>query len=231
MVEDTDPTDYRNNPGARRKEWFRYYSEKRIGHQWFQLHLLDGLTVQSVLEVGPNLGLVSALLVNAGFTVTTMDILPSQDPRPNINHIRCDLTEVDAKTLSGQDVIICCETLEHLPWDRVQMVLTKFFAAQPKYLIISVPYMGFQIDWRLYLNAFTWRSKLSFKKLNFLRPFKIDESNPWDHKWEAGYKGYSLAAIETKIAAAGWRIIRRDFTSPTRSVFYLLDPKGSYGQT
>ena len=107
----------------------------------------------------------------------------------------------------------------------------QIFAAQPKYLIISVPYMGFQIDWRLYLNAFTWRSKLSFKKLNFLRPFKIDESNPWDHKWEAGYKGYSLAAIETKIAAAGWRIIRRDFTSPTRSVFYLLDPKGSYGQT
>ncbi|MFP6727517.1 MAG: hypothetical protein VCB63_11775, partial [Alphaproteobacteria bacterium] len=69
------------------------------------------------------------------------------------------------------------------------------------------------------------------KKLNFLRPFKIDESNPWDHKWEAGYTGYSLAAIETKIDAAGWRIIRRDFTSPTRSVFYLLDPKGSYGQT
>ena len=85
MVEDTDPTDYRNNPGARQKEWFRYYSEKRIGHQWFQLHLLDGLTVQSVLEVGPNLGLVSALLVNAGFTVTTMDMLPSQDPRAQYN--------------------------------------------------------------------------------------------------------------------------------------------------
>ena len=125
MVEDTDPTDYRNNPGARRMEWFRYYSEKRIGHQWFQLQLLDGLAIQSVLEVGPKLGLVSALLVNAGFTVTTMGMVPSLDPRPNTNHFGCDLFEVHAKILSGQDVIICCETLGHLPWDRVQMVLAK----------------------------------------------------------------------------------------------------------
>ena len=75
-----------------------------------------------------------------------MDMVPSLDPRPNTNNIRCDLIEVDAKTLSGQDVIICCETLEHLPWDQVQMVLAKIFAAQPKYLIIFMPYMGFQID-------------------------------------------------------------------------------------
>ena len=65
-----------------------------------------------------------------------MDMVPSMDPRPNTNHIRCALNEVDAKTLSGQDVIICCETLEHLPWDRVQMVLAKFLgtAEIPDYI-------------------------------------------------------------------------------------------------
>ena len=186
------PTDFNDNPGKRQKEWFRYYSEKRIGHQWFQLHLLKGLAIQSVLEIGPNLGLVSALLTNAGFSVTTMDILPSQDPRPDIRHIRCDLNEVNAQSLSGHDAILCCETLEHLPWDQVQPTLTKFFSARPKYLIISVPYVGFQIDWRIYLNTFTGRSKFSFKKLNFFRRFKIDTSDPWGHKWEVGYKGYSL---------------------------------------
>ena len=98
-------------------------------------------------------------------------------------------------------------------------------AAGPRHLIISVPYMGFQIDWRLYLNATTLRSKFSFKKLNFLRRFKIDRDDPWGHKWEAGYKGHSLADLEAKILAAGWRVARRDFTSPTRSVFYLLSPR------
>jgi hypothetical protein len=213
------------DPGARRAEWFRYYSDKRIGQQWFQLHLLDGLAVRTVLEVGPNLGLVSALLANAGFAVTTLDMLPSQDPRPDIPHIRGELTAIDSAQLAGHDAILCCETLEHLPWDEVQSVLQKFHAAGPKYLVISVPYMGFQIDWRLYLNAVTARSKFSFKKLNFLRRFQPDPTDPWGHKWEAGYRGHSLAALQAKIKAAGWRMERRDFTSPTRSVFYLLSPE------
>ena len=213
------------DPAARRAEWFRYYSDKRIGQKWFQLHLLDGLEVQKVLEVGPNLGLVSALLANAGFTVTTMDMLPSQDPRPDIPHIQGELTAIDSARLTGHDAILCCETLEHLPWDQVQDILAKFHAAAPDYLIISVPYMGFQIDWRLYLNGVTGRSKFSFKKLNFLRRFKIDHSDPWGHKWEAGYRGHSLKALEGKISQSGWSIKRRDFTSPTRSVFYLLARK------
>ena len=217
--------DYSNDPAARRAEWFRYYSDKRIGQQWFQLHLLDGLDIQRVLEVGPNLGLVSALLVNAGFTVSTFDVLPSQDPRPDIPHIQGDLTKIDATKLAGHDAIICCETLEHLPWDQVEGVLAMFRTAGPRYLVISVPYTGFQIDWRLYLNAVTLRHKFSFKKLNFLRRYKIDQSDPWGHKWEAGYRGHGLAALEQKIGAAGWHIERRDFTTPTRSVFYLLRPE------
>ena len=44
--------DYSDDPAARRAEWFRYYSEKRITHQWFQVHLLQDLPeVRSVLEV------------------------------------------------------------------------------------------------------------------------------------------------------------------------------------
>ena len=35
------------------KRWYQYYTEKRIVHQWFQLHLLEGLGVETVLEVGP----------------------------------------------------------------------------------------------------------------------------------------------------------------------------------
>ena len=223
--EDRDEGSEGGGPGARRAEWFRYYSGKRIGQQWFQLHLLDGLDVQKVLEVGPNLGLVSALLVNAGFSVTTMDLLPSQDPRPDIRHIQGDLREINSGELAGHDAILCCETLEHLPWHLVEEILAKFHAAGPRHLIISVPYMGFQIDWRLYLNATTLRSKFSFKKLNFLRRFKIDHGDPWGHKWEAGYKDHSLADLEAKILAGGWRVARRDFTSPTRSVFYLLSPR------
>jgi hypothetical protein len=217
--------DYRDDPEARRAEWFRYYSAKRIGHQWFQVHLLDGLPVRRVLEVGPNLGLVSALLHNAGFEVTTLDRLPPQYDLPGATHIQADLTDVEADVLSGFDAIICCETLEHLWWRDVDAVLATFRAAAPKFLIVSVPYQGLQLDLRVYANRFVWRPAFAFKKFYGLRRFRPDVArDPHGHKWEAGYKGYSLKALEAKLVAAGWRVRRRDFTSPTRSVFYLLEP-------
>lgn len=219
------PTDYRNDPAARQAEWHRYYSEKRIGHQWLQVHLLQDLDVRTVLEVGPNLGLVTALLDNAGYRVTTLDVLPSQYPRPEIEHIQAELTAVPAERIAGYDAIICCETLEHLPWARVDDVLNCFRLAAPGHLIVSVPYVGLQLDWRLYVNAHTWRSKFSFKKLNFLKEFRFDETaDPWGHKWEAGYRGRSLKALEAKFTATGWAVAAREFTTPTRSVFYRLTP-------
>lgn len=219
------PTDYRNDPAARRAEWHRYYSEKRIGHQWLQVHLLQGLDVERVLEVGPNLGLVTALLDNAGYAVTTLDVLPSQYPRHGIPHIEGELTAIPADRLSGFDAIICCETLEHLHWERVDDVLKTFRAAAPRHLIVSVPYMGLQLDWRLYFNAHRWRSKFSFKKLNFLKTFRFDDqADPWGHKWEVGYRGRGLRDLEAKLSATGWNIAQREFTSPTRSVFYRLTP-------
>ena len=105
----------RDKQSEHQKEQFRYYSEKCIGHQWFQLHLLDNLNVQSVIEIGPSLGLVSAMLANAGFSTTTLDLQKSQDPHPDIHRIRGNLIDIDASVLSGHDAILCCETLEHLP--------------------------------------------------------------------------------------------------------------------
>lgn len=225
MTEIDGSFDFRGDPDGRRAEWWRYYSEKRIGHQWFQVHLLAGLPVRRVLEVGPNLGLVTALLHNAGFEVATLDRLPAQYELPAVRHIQADLTEVSAETLAGFDAIICCETLEHLWWADVDAVLATFRAAAPKFLIVSVPYQGLQLDFRLYANPHRWRAAFAFKKLYGLRRFRPDAArDPHGHKWEAGYRGHSLKALEAKLAHAGWRVRRRDFTSPTRSVFYLLQP-------
>lgn len=102
------------DPHERQHEWFRHYSEKRIVHQWLQVHLLADLEVERVLEIGPGLGLVSAMLANAGFTVTTLDIALTPHQRAEINHIQADLRTLDAADIADFDAIVCCETLEHL---------------------------------------------------------------------------------------------------------------------
>lgn len=227
MNEQPNPSrDYRADAPARRAEWRRYYSAKRIGHQWLQAHMLTGTEAQTVLEIGPGLGLVTALLDNAGFQVTTLDILPSQYQRAGSRHIQCDLRAATPAQLSGFDAILCCETLEHFHWREIDGLLARFHAARPRYLLLSVPYMGWQLDWRLYLNAHTWRTAFSLKQLKFLQHFRFDEAaDPLCHKWEVGYRGTGLGALEKKLRANGWRILRREFTAPTRSVFFLLAPE------
>ncbi len=216
--------DYFENADERRKEWHRYYSEKRITHQWFQVHLLESLDIESVLEIGPGYGLVTAMMENAGYRVTTLDRLPPQFREPSGGHRRLELKDATPEDLSGCDCLVCCETLEHLLWEDVDAILDKFRKSGAKHVLISVPYMGFQIDWRLYLNARRWRHAFSFKKLKFLKRFDFDvENDPWGHKWEVGYRDRSLADLEAKLHHAGFVIARRDFTSPCRSVFYLLD--------
>lgn len=215
--------EYFDNPQERRQEWHRYYSEKRITHQWFQVHMLQGLAVDSVLEIGPGYGLVTAMLENAGYRVTTLDRLPAQFKPPSGGHRQIDLMAATPEDLAGHDWLICCETLEHLLWEDVDAVLAKFRQSGVPYVLISVPYMGFQLDWRLYLNLHRWRHAFSFKKLKFLKRFRFDaEADPWGHKWEVGYRGHSLKDLEAKLRGAGFDIARRDFTSPCRSVFYVL---------
>ena len=210
------------DPAARRAEWHRYYSSKRIGHQWLQVHLLEDLDVESILEIGPYLGLVSALLDNAGYRVTSLDRLPRQHGNDQIAHIERSLEDTAPADLAGHDCIICCETLEHVPWHEVDRYLALFAEAGAKHVIVSVPYEAFQLDLRLYFNWHTWRRAFTLKKLRSLRNF-VPPANPYGHKWEVGYRGYSLRALQSKLTTAGFRIRRREFTSPTRSVFFVLD--------
>jgi hypothetical protein len=204
------------------QRWHAYYTEKRIVHQWFQVHLLSGLTVKRVLEVGPYLGLVTAMLASAGYEPTTFDITERPPPVGALGHIKGDLTALDPARIRGFDAILCCETLEHLPWAEVGTVLEAFAASDAPYLVMSVPYEGAQIGWSFYANAHTLRHRLFTRWLRFFRPFRIKSLTDIDaHKWEVGYKGYSLAALKEKLAKSGWQPIAQHFTEGCRSVFLI----------
>jgi hypothetical protein len=206
---------------ARLAVWHGYYNEKRIGQQWFQVHLLEDLPVRRVLEVGPHLGLVTALLDNAGYSVATLDQGPREFSRPTCEHIEANLLDLTPDKIRSFDLILCCETLEHLPWEKVGNVLRCFRDSGAQYLITSVPYEGLQlrilIDWNLYI----FRQSFAFRKGRSLRTFRPRPLGD-GHYWEVGYRGFSLKAWEEQLERAGWRIAKRDFTAPRRSVFHVL---------
>ena len=205
-----------------RRRWHAYYTEKRIVHQWFQVHLLKDLDVERVLEVGPHLGLVSAMLANVGYQVTTLDIT-TRSPGPGVaRHIQADVREVRPELLAGHDVILCCETLEHIPWRDVGETLSRFSASGVPWLIVSVPYEGFQFGFSLYVNRYLWRKRTFLKKLRFLSEFPRRPEDDWEpHKWEIGYKGYSVRRWRDMVTGAGYDIVNQDFTSGCRSIFLV----------
>ena len=210
---------------ARRQEWHRYYSEKRIGHQWYQAHLLEGLPVRRVLEIGPYLGLVAAMLDNAGYEVTTLDLTPPQFAHPKLPHIQVDLARARPEQLAGFDLILCCETLEHLPWKQAREVVEFLYRSGARYLITSVPYEAFQIHFLLDASRYGLRQRFAMKRGRFLKRFP--PGAPLEHQWEVGYRGHGAGRWEAALQAAGWQIRQRAVTAPTRSIFHLLERGGS----
>jgi hypothetical protein len=201
-------------------EWLAYYSRKRIIHQWTQLDLLGITDCRTVLEVGPALGLVTSLLVNSGYEVTTLDRMPQSFRYPSVPHVEKDISELRSEEVAGFDAILCCETLEHIEWNRVGSVLAAFRQSGAKFLVVSVPYMGFQVFVEFYLNNSMLRQYFSMKKLLWRKQFQPEPAG--GHQWEVGYRGYPLRLWERRLNDSGWSVMKRDFTEHCRSVFHLL---------
>jgi hypothetical protein len=211
----------RLTPEERRGEWVRYYSPKRIYEQLLQVHLLDRIPVNTVLEIGPYYGLVTAMLDNAGYDVTTLDHVPLRFERPRRPHIEMDLTAIDTAKLKGFDCIMCCATLEHIPYDKARAVLRGFRESGAPFVLISVPYQGHELFFQTYFNRHMFNAQFSWKKLRFLKNFSID-TDPTGHKWEIGYKGMPLRRYEAMLKETGFTILRRTFSYPSFAVFHLL---------
>lgn len=209
---------------ANRAEWHRYYGAKRAPHQHLQLDLLGRTDARRVLEIGPYLGYVTALLDNAGYAVTTLDLGPRQFQRPDVPHAMADLSAPDAASLPAADAILCCETLEHLPRAAAEACLAKF-RARARWLVVSVPYRGPALY--LALHATGWGGQRA-AWARFAQPFRrfVPESDPLGHKWELGWRGLSVRGWEAAMASAGWTIRRRVMSAPTRSVFHLAEAIG-----
>lgn len=211
------------SPLERQREWVRYYSPKRIYEQLLQVHLLEDLPITRVLEIGPYLGLVTAMLENADYEVTTMDRQPPMFRRPQCPHLEMDLTAIEPEKLRGFDCIMCCATLEHIEWPQAKAALRSFRESGSPYVLISVPFQENEIFYQLYANRFTFEHRFALKKLRFLKEFSVDP-DPYGHKWEVGYKGRSLKTYETMIRDSGFKILRRRFSYPSFAVFHMLEP-------
>ncbi|MSP67282.1 MAG: hypothetical protein EXQ96_04115 [Alphaproteobacteria bacterium] len=133
-----------------------------------------------------------------------------------------DLRTLEPERLPAADAILCCETLEHIPFAEVPGILRRLAATRVPFLVLSVPFEGTQLGFSAYLNRHTARKLSFFRKFRFLKTFRPESAtDPAAHQWEVGYRGFSLRRLRETVAQAGWAPERQEFTAGCRSVFLV----------
>jgi SAM-dependent methyltransferase len=159
---------------------------------FYQIDLVKRSGAQSILEVGPGNGTVSAYLARQGMQMTTVDIDPAL--KPDFVASVVALPFDDARF----DAVMACEVLEHLPFESFTMALTELARVSKRDILISLPdirrtalYLAAKIPC---LPGFSFRLRLMRRK---------EHHFDGEHYWEIGARGFNLRKVREAISAAG----------------------------
>lgn len=191
-----------------------YLSKNRLISYHHQLRLIFSLgnQVKNILEIGIFNSLLTDILKNNGYNVTTADVDPNLKAE-----IILDLTTDFSLPKDKFDAIVLFQVLEHLPYEQSEQALRKLGIATKKFLVISIPfcteYFAFQIK-----TSFSGRSRhllLNVPKFWGTKPVCNE------HYWEMGLKGYPKKRILNSVANAGLTV-KQEFIDPTYPYHYFL---------
>lgn len=175
----------------------KYDTESRWMSYWHQINQVLKLNPKNVLEIGAGNKTVSDYLKNAGIQVSVLDSDKELKPDIVASVLRMPFTD------NSFDLVLCCEVLEHLPFEKFEKCLKEIKRVSRKDIIISLPHFGPQIR---------FCSKIPlFKEVKFALkiPFAKKHQFNGEHFWEIGKKGYSLAEVKKTISR--YFNIKRDF--------------------
>ncbi len=110
-----------------------YLGGGRIFSYAHQIDAIRRLEAKSVVEVGPGPGLVTAALRAMGVEVTTVDVQPELAPDVVASVLELPFEE------GRFDAALCCQVLEHLPFDNFVPALMELRRVTRKGVVISLP--------------------------------------------------------------------------------------------
>lgn len=189
-----------------------YYSSERMAQYYFQVKAVRDSQAKKVLEIGIGPGVVTHMLKKAGVNVITCDQAADLAPDVcgDIRHLPLEDNVVD--------FVLCCQVLEHLPFDDFPRALAELKRVTRDKILISIPYAsrasycqyklpgGRRNSWVLHFPCLPPKGEMAA-----------------GHLWEQGRRGYSKRKIKETIVAAGLRI-QSEFTpveSPGNQYFLM----------
>lgn len=168
-----------------------YDSKVRLASYWHQVDECIALGGKSVLVVGKGSGLPSILLERQGLEVTTADIQPELEPT-----VICDVQHFPF-TDRAFDIAICCQVLEHLPFECFLPSLQELRRVIRRGLVLSLPDQGHYTT--LLPRLFRRKTVISLPNFRYRRQVFMGGG----HLWEVNAPGYRLNDVQHAIDDAG----------------------------
>lgn len=166
-----------------------------------------------ILEVGPSHGFVTSYLRKFGVDVTTIDNKKEYDP-----DVLGSVFEMPFENDSF-DMILCCEVLEHTPYDLLSQALNELRRVTKKKVLFSVP-DGRRTLFSLDLKIPFLKKKQVLIKIPTFKKHKMEQKG--GHCWEIGKKEYPLNRIIKEIKKTGFNILKENVFIDTPKNYYFL---------
>jgi 2-polyprenyl-3-methyl-5-hydroxy-6-metoxy-1,4-benzoquinol methylase len=195
-----------------------YCTPRRLASYSYQIREVLALGARNVLEVGPGNGLVAHMLRGAGIRVVTLDLAP--DTCADV------LGSVTSLPFNGQffDLVLCCEVLEHLPYEHVPQALREMRRVTRGHVVLSLP--SCEVFWSLRLGL----SSVGELRVMVPIPTIVARKHSFDgeHYWLVGARGYPLRRIIVDMKSEGL-ILQRTYSilENTYHRVFVLEALGS----
>jgi SAM-dependent methyltransferase len=167
-----------------------YLSPRRMASIGYQVQFMARHFPRAmVLEIGPGTGLATDLMRREGHAVTTLDIDPALHPTTAGSITRLPFAD------GAFDCVMCCQVLEHLPWEWSQVAIGEIFRVVRRGAVISVPSVR-----RMAAIVFTGPRRDGARTLPLFNFRRAPLRHTQEHYWEiaAGVKEREFRAALTR---------------------------------
>ena len=169
-----------------------YVNVDRWNSYYYQLKEVMASDGKDVLLIGVGDGIVSDLLTKFGCNVTTFDFDEKLNP-----DVVGSVTSIDEILDNKYDVIICCQVLEHIPFDMFAKTVERISKCvkDDGEVILSLPNHYLRWNFRINIPKLPEANAQILSPRLFQHNWDVKKDGNGEHYWEIGAKGSSRKKI------------------------------------
>jgi hypothetical protein len=171
--------DSNSQPGRDHFGFRSYASKPRWNSYWHQLDEALELGPSSCLVIGGGDAVIPQVLRSGGVDVTVSDVV--EELKPDVTADVRDLPFGDREF----DVVLCCQVLEHIPYETVYTALSELARVASQRVVISVPDRSRTVA----INGQIGRRWSLYRRVTIAQRDNFEFNGV--HYWELGSRNYT----------------------------------------